>query len=478
VVFVLATTEKHKVLPTIVSRCQSFEFRRPGVDVLSGKLAEIAAAEGIEVEAGALNVISREARGSFRDAEGLLDQLSSYAENGITAQSVRDLLGSVGPEALLETTAALYERRAADALRIVDRLSNEGRDLGQFVTELVAHLRVLMLLPHAPEVALAEVGADERGPLEEQAAAIPTVEVVRLVEALGATLGRIKRGGEPKIEVELTFLKLARDYTEPPVDRLLHRLETLERAVESGVATQALPVAPPTVAAPEEPSLSEAEPQDAEGSEAGLELVEAETSPEPRDRRPQAPTLRWGEVMAALKGRRKALTAAVYGDASVEGFDGEGLAISFPEDKQFQVGMAQERKHVDELLNVLEELVGTKPRLEVRAGGAAVAGTTGGASAAEMSAPTPRAPEASVPRRTPEEAPPVDEPPEVAPPEQPRSDVRGAAPEPGAYAGANGSSDGPPAEGLPGDDATIHDEREVFRLAQERLGFFGGGGGS
>src|ERR671932_1315797 len=225
VVFVLATTEKHRVLPTIISRCQSFDFRRPGVETLVKKLAEIAEAEGIEVEREALNVIAREGRGSFRDAEGLLDQLSSFAGGPITAAMVRELLGSVGAETLLETTAALHERRAADALRIVDRLSDEGRDLGQFVGELLSHLRNLMLLPHAPEVALAEVGAEERSPLEEQANSIPTAEVVRLIETLGDTLGRIKRGGEPKLELELAFLKLSRDYTEPSVEALLGRLE-------------------------------------------------------------------------------------------------------------------------------------------------------------------------------------------------------------------------------------------------------------
>src|ERR687898_138148 len=208
VVFVLATTEKHKVLPTIISRCQSFDFRRPGVETLKDKLAEIAEAEGIEVEPEALTVIAREGRGSFRDAE-----------------------------ALLETTSALYERRAADALRIVDRLSNEGRDLGQLVAELISHLRTLMLLPHAPEIALAEVGTDERGSLEGQAHAIPTAEVVRLIEAMDAALGRIKRGGDPKLELELSFLKLTRDYTEPEVGNLLRRLEELEREVANGAAS-------------------------------------------------------------------------------------------------------------------------------------------------------------------------------------------------------------------------------------------------
>src|SRR5918999_691870 len=244
VVFVLATTEKHKVLPTIISRCQSFDFRRPSIETLVGKLEEIADAEDIEVEPEALTVIAREGRGSFRDAEGLLDQLSSFAEGGITASMVRELLGSVGPEALLETTYALHERRAADALKIVDRLSNEGRDLGQFVGELLSHLRNLMLLPHAPEVALAGVGAEERAPLEEQANAVPTAEVVRLVEALGDSLGRVRRGGDPKLELELTFLKLVRDYTEPSVESLMARLERLEKAAANGDLASRAPASP------------------------------------------------------------------------------------------------------------------------------------------------------------------------------------------------------------------------------------------
>ena len=244
VIFVLATTEKHKVLPTIISRCQSFDFRRPGVDTLSAKLAEIAEAEEIETESEALTIIAREGKGSFRDAEGLLDQLSSFSDGPVTAALVRELLGSVGSDMLLETTAALHERRSADVLKIVNRLSDEGRDLGQFVNELLGHLRRVMLLPHAPDIALAEVGADERAPLEEQASTIPTAEVVRLVETLGDATGRIKRGGDPKLELELTFLKLARDYTEPSVDALLARLETLEATVGNGAVGQPATPAP------------------------------------------------------------------------------------------------------------------------------------------------------------------------------------------------------------------------------------------
>lgn len=478
VVFVLATTEKHKVLPTIISRCQSFDFRRPSVETLTEKLKEIAEAEGIEAEPEALTVIAREGRGSFRDAEGLLDQLSSFAEGGITAAMVRELLGSVGPEALLETTYALYERRAADALRVVDRLSNDGKDLGQFVSELLSHLRNLMLLPHAPEIALAEVGANERAALEAQATAVPTAEVVRLVEALGVAVGSIKRGGDPKLELELTFLKLARDYTEPPVDSLLRRLEMLEKAVENGgiastnaPTVQAPPVDPrPAASHPAEEASVEASeraaPEEREPEPVAARESAGEPQDEPRPEHRDASggdgahdlSAEWGGIMQALKNRRQALTAAVYGEARVESFDGEVLRIFYPPEQSFHVGMAKDHKHLEELGKVLEEKVGSKPRVEVRAAGEE--------SAASASPPQPRNP-----------APPELQAPEPTPPEA-REEFRE---EPGTELRASGRvqsrAASSAAESAEGDDI-IRDQREVFEMARERFGLFGQDGGS
>jgi DNA polymerase III subunit gamma/tau len=438
VVFVLATTEKHKVLPTIISRCQSFDFRRPSIETLVEKLREISEAEGIEVEPEALTVIAREGRGSFRDAEGLLDQLSSFAEGGITASMVRELLGGVGPEALIETTYALHERRAADALRIVDRLSNEGKDLGQSVTELLAHLRNLMLLPYAPEVALAGVGADERAPLEEQAGAIPTAAVVRLVEALGDSLGRIRRGGDPKLELELIFLKLARDYVEPDLEALLSRLETLEEAMENGsIATNVpRPAAPEnnTADVREEPQPAELEP-DAPSEEAPVRDAD--------ERRGAGVDLasEWGRIMGELKRRRQALTAAVYGEAQVESFDGKVLRLVFPEEQSFHVGMAKDSGHLEKLGDVLEERLGSKPRLEVRAAGKEAAGTSATTAKEQPST------EVHVPE------------PQPAPEERP--------PEAGS---PNGSGETVAEDSGPvrtEDDDVIRDQREVFEIARE-----------
>jgi DNA polymerase III subunit gamma/tau len=441
VVFVLATTEKHKVLPTIISRCQSFDFRRPSIETLVGKLEEIADAEDIEVEPEALTVIAREGRGSFRDAEGLLDQLSSFAEGRITASMVRELLGGVGPESLIETTYALHERRAADALRIVDRLSSGGKDLGQFVGELLAHLRNVMLLPYAPEVALAGVGAEERPQLEEQANAVPTAEVVRLIEALDDSLGRIRRGGDPKLELELVLLKLTRDYTEPDLVDILGRLESLERAVENGsVATN-----PPRAAADvvrEEPP-AEREPAQ-EAVEPNAPSDDASVLEDPDDRRETGVDLasEWHEIMGELKRRRQALTAAVYGEARVESFDGSVLRLVYPEEQSFHVGMAKDSGHLQKLGAVLEERLDSKPRLEIRAAGEDASDTIAA---------------------TAEEPPPT-----AAPREQPAPASEESRPETGSPNGSGGtvaeSSGAEP--GAMGSDDVIQDQRQVFEIAR------------
>src|SRR5215204_3389458 len=442
VVFVLATTEKHKVLPTIISRCQSFDFRRPSIEMLVGKLEEISEAEDIEVEPEALTVIARQGRGSFRDAEGLLDQLSSFAEGRITASMVRELLGGVGPESLIETTYALHERRAADALRIVDRLSDGGKDLGQFVGELLAHLRNLMLLPYAPEIALTEVGAEERPQLEEQANVVPTAGVVRLIEALGDALSLMRRGGDPKLELELVFLKLTRDYTEPDMTTILDRLETLERAVENGsvatnpqrAAVDAVREEPPAEGEPEQDAVEPDAPSD-----------DASVIEDPDVRRGTGIDLasEWHGIMGELKRRRKALTAAVYGEARVESFDGSVLRLVYPEEQSFHVGMAKDSGHIEKLAAILEEWLGSKPRLEIKA--------AGGKASATITATA------------------EDPPPSALQLEQPATASEKSPPESGSPNGSDGTvaeNTGPEPKAM-GRDDVIQDQREVFEIARE-----------
>ena len=466
VVFVLATTEKHKVLPTIISRCQSFDFQRPGISTLSEKLREISEAEGIEAEPAALTAIAREGRGSFRDAEGLLDQLASFTDGPITAARVRELLGSAGSEILLEATDALYERRAADALRIVERLQNEGRDLSRFIGELVAHLRRLMLLPHAPEVALDEVDTEERPGLEEQAGRIPTAEVVRMIEALGDALSRTKRGVEAKLELELTFLKLARDYTEPSVDALLGRLEAVEQALSEGnIVTALLPEGRRAeFAALEEEARAggeEDEPEEAEAEEA-----EAGGGSEPRDERDERAGLedlnaQWSQILRELRDRKQVLTATIFAEGRPSGFEEGVLEISFPKEPDFYLKEAGNPRHREALGEILEERFGARPRLEFRVAGEDSAEDGGPAGTRSEPAGEPRGQVESAPSSQR-----IEQPPQPTPePEAQSSSREGQRQEPAEW-GTSGA-------GGPEGDDIIRDSREVLALARE---FFGSGG--
>ena len=538
VIFVLATTEKHKVLPTIISRCQSFDFRRPGVQVLADKLAEIASFEGIEAEPEALTIIARAGGGSFRDAEGLLDQLSSFSEGEITAAMVRDLLGSAGTEILAEAVEALHERRTADALRLIDRISNEGRDLGQFTGELLEHLRRVMLFPHAPEVALAEVGeaGEERDRLQAQAESIPTAEVARFVDVLGGSLGRAKRGGDSKLELELTFLRLTRDYAEPSVEALMARIEALESALANGGGISA---PPPRASAPldedSNPSASSTQSLDAEktyrdeeaaseevttvadGEDAGLygsgltgldhpapesagaeaapgepgpaaaappergEGGEAEAhAPEPAQPAPDSAgdaehvASQWPAVIQELKRSRQALTAAVYEEARVREFDGAVLKLAFPEEQSFYVGMANDRKHADELGKVLERRLGNRPRLEIAVyDGDEPPFVSRGPAQPAPEEPPPQRPEPES-RGAAEETPGPQAEPGSGPravDESPQSEVE--RPHAGGGTVAGGPAD---ATGSGGPDDIIRDPREIIEMARQRFGDETGGG--
>jgi DNA polymerase III subunit gamma/tau len=478
VVFVLATTERHKVPPTIVSRCQSFDFRRPSVALLSEKLREIAVAEGIEAEPEALTIMAREGRGSFRDAEGLLDQLASFADGPVTPGQVRELLGSTGSEVLLKTTDALYERRAADALRSLDRLSNEGKDLSQFAGELVAHLRRLMLLPDAPEVALAEVGAEERAGLEEQADRVPTAEVVRMIESLGATISRAKRGGDPKLELELTFLKLTRDYEEPPVEAFMARLEALEKAVTNG-GTNA--VTAPAPASRPESSVTKTEASEPEeaGDEAVALLPDARVSevgePEASEAKSLEPEAgddgrenpessvaylqqRWESVIQDLKDRKKALTAAYLkeGQARPVGLRDGLLTVAFSQEQDFYVKEIDKPQHKEALGEVLEERLGTRPRLEFRVTDGDAGASRVIPAAPSLTAPAPRSGSEARAEQAPELA---DE------PEPPRSRAAETAPVPEPEV----CGEGPDGGTSRGDDRAVQSQLEVFEIARERF---------
>ena len=193
-VFVFCTTELAKVLPTVRSRCQTFVFQRPRLPSSCGCCGAIADGEQIEVPDAALALIARGARGAFRDAVSTLDQLASATGGTIDVQAVLQLLGAVEEEALFRLCDAIVDRDTAGALVFLEELAEQGQDLGRLVTDLLEHLRHLLLVQHMGDVPDSLPVTDEtRERLREQANQLPPPTVLRLCDLLA----RRRRGHAP-----------------------------------------------------------------------------------------------------------------------------------------------------------------------------------------------------------------------------------------------------------------------------------------
>src|SRR4051812_29772421 len=240
--FVLATTEPQKVMATIVDRCQRFDFQRPSLEQIAEVVKRVAVAESIEIEDGAVALISRSATGSFRDALGTLDQLVAFGGDSVTTDEVVEVLGAADAELLFDTTDALASGDAKAALEAVERLSASGRDPGQFARDLIAHLRQLLVARatgEVPESFTVTVAQPER--LAEQAQAIDDAKLVGAIDALSAAVAGMREGDDPRLTLEVALLKVTSPSLDSSRDALLRRIESLESRISGGGAAAESP---------------------------------------------------------------------------------------------------------------------------------------------------------------------------------------------------------------------------------------------
>src|SRR4051794_6844211 len=253
-VFVLATTEANKVLPTVVDRCHRFDFKRPTAEQVAGVVRRVAAAEEIEIGAEAVALIARHATGSFRDALGTLEQLVTYSGARIELEDVLAVLGVADADLLFDSLDAVAAGDARAALLAADRLNESGRDASQFLRDLEGHARDLLVVGTLEGEVPAElsVSPERDARLADQAARVPRGAVVRLLDLLAAALEAIKAGAHPPAPPRAALVKAASPDVAPSTRALLARVEQLEAALAGGRA-QAAPApraAPPPAAPP------------------------------------------------------------------------------------------------------------------------------------------------------------------------------------------------------------------------------------
>jgi DNA polymerase III subunit gamma/tau len=279
VVFVLATTEAHKVPATIVDRCHRFDFHRPSLEQVSFVLDRVAKEEGIQIPEPAIHMIARAATGSFRDALGHLEQLVTYGGKDVKLEDVLEVLGVADAELILDAAEAIAERDAKSALTTVQRLADSGRDYVQFMRDLAAHLRHLFVVQTLGDVPDSfAVTSEHTDRLSAQAARLNQAEILRAIELLAVGIAAVKDGSEPRIQLEMALLKASQPSADLSLQALMFRIEQLEQRIQAGAAAPAAPVAgpqgqaKPTAAPPPKPTRSVAAP-------AAAPVVEAVAEP-------------------------------------------------------------------------------------------------------------------------------------------------------------------------------------------------------
>jgi DNA polymerase-3 subunit gamma/tau len=340
-VFVFCTTELQKVLPTVRSRCQTFVFQRPRLADIVRYLRWIVDGEGLDVPDGALALIARSARGSFRDAGSTLDQLASATGGAVTVQAVLQLLGAVEEQALFRLVDLVIDRDTAAALTFVEELSEQGQDLGRLITDLLEHLRALMLVQNMGEVPDSlPVTEETRERLREQANQLGEATTIRLIDLLHVAVEDMRQGGDPRLPLELALVKTTRSSADLSHQSLVFRMERLEeghlppRGIASDSSSTRLEVEPTP-----EPA-TEAEPP----AVALTQLQEA-----------------WRRsIIPAVEQRGGIPTAAVLAKARPSGLEGDTLTVEFPAAASFQAKLAEEPRNTTVLRDALYEVTGRK----------------------------------------------------------------------------------------------------------------------
>jgi DNA polymerase-3 subunit gamma/tau len=401
-VFVLATTEAQKILPTVVDRCHRFDFGRPTVDQVAKVVGRVAAHEQIAIEPAAVALIARHATGSFRDALGTLEQLSTYTAEGetIAAADVLAVLGVADAEQLFEALEAVVAHDPAAALRTAARLTGSGRDPGQILRDLEIHARELLavqVLGEVPEELHITPERDER--LLAQAQSLAETDAVRMLDLVASALEATANGAQARIQLELVLIKAAAPEVDPSAAALLARIGRLEAAMAGGPAVvsrpapapalqaaptpapqaapapapQAAPApapqaAPAPATAPDsaDPGPDPSDPGPTESAPAAdpAPAVAESVAAAPHDGPPELETVAacWPAVIELVR-QENQLLASVLADARPVSLTEEDVTLAFPSDRAFYKRKAEQDDNRRTTAEALRSVIGTMLRL-------------------------------------------------------------------------------------------------------------------
>lgn len=241
VIFILATTEVHKIPITILSRCQRYDFRRISIETIVGRLRELMDREQVQVEEKALRYIAKTADGSMRDALSLLDQcIAFHFGQELTYDKELDVLGAVDTEVFSRLLRYVLERNVTGCIGLLEEIVIQGRELTQFVTDFTWYLRNLLLLQSSDDIEdIIDVSSDNLLRLKEEAGMLDTDRLMRFIRIFSELSGQIKYAPQKRILIEIALIKLCKPNMEQDYGSVVERVRVIEEQLENGVTIAA-----------------------------------------------------------------------------------------------------------------------------------------------------------------------------------------------------------------------------------------------
>lgn len=342
VIFILATTEAHKIPVTILSRCQRYDFKRITVDTISDRLTELIAKEGMDVEDRAVRYIARAADGAMRDALSLLDQCASfYINEKLTYDRVLDVLGAVDTTVFSKLLRYIIARDVTGAIYLLEDVIIQGRELSQFVTDFIWYMRNLLLAQSSDDLEdVLDISSENMAALKEEAQMLDANTLMRYIRVFSELSGQIRYSTQKRVLLEVALVKLCKPAMERNYDSILNRLSVIEQQLASGVLVDA-----DTTSAANGGALN---------SDNGVaEDVTAQNVQRPPAMSEDIKQLidQWGRIVSDLSGS----AAAMIKTARVS--QGEGSTIILGFDQDMKKSYFDEETHRKEIEDIISEKI-------------------------------------------------------------------------------------------------------------------------
>ncbi|MDE6232206.1 MAG: DNA polymerase III subunit gamma/tau [Lachnospiraceae bacterium] len=243
VIFILATTEVHKIPITILSRCQRYDFKRINVETIAARMRELCDIENMAAQDKALKYIAKAADGSMRDALSLLDQCSAfYMDKELTYENVLEVLGAVDMEVFSRMLNSVMAGDTVSCIHQLDEIVMIGRDLSQFVSDFVWYLRNLMLISTSENAEeIVDASAERLEAMKKEAAMISIDTLMRYIRIFSELISQLKYASQKRVLIEVALIKLTRPAMEKSYDSIIQRLDELEQKIESGEINISVP---------------------------------------------------------------------------------------------------------------------------------------------------------------------------------------------------------------------------------------------